>query len=183
MKFTIFETKFGYSGIVYLLEDNSATVKHVFLPRSKKAVKTAIMDNFAEALSSPGHEVSELRSRIQNFFLGKPDTIPQSLVDLTICAPFQLSVLMEEYAIPRGMTSSYGRIAKRLNSKAVRAVGNALARNPFPIVIPCHRAIRSDRTLGGFQGGLEMKRRILNLEGVKFDSDGRVHIDCFLDTP
>ncbi|MHA1663588.1 MAG: methylated-DNA--[protein]-cysteine S-methyltransferase, partial [Candidatus Thorarchaeota archaeon] len=55
-----------------------------------------------------------------------------------------------------------------------RAVGNALARNPFPIIVPCHRAIRSDRTLGGFQGGLKMKRRILEMEGVEFDSTSRV---------
>jgi methylated-DNA-[protein]-cysteine S-methyltransferase len=138
------------------------------------------MDGFPQALKSSGDEVSELRNYIQDFFTGKPNPIPLSLVDTSICSPFQLSVLREEHAIPRGKTSSYGRIAARLKSRAVRAVGSALARNPFPIVIPCHRAVRSDRSLGGFQGGLEMKKRILTLEGVRFNSQDRVHPDNFL---
>jgi methylated-DNA-[protein]-cysteine S-methyltransferase len=53
-------------------------------------------------------------------------------------------------------------------------VGNALATNPFPIVIPCHRAIRSDGSLGGYQGGLEMKRALLEQEGVDVNQRGRV---------
>ncbi|HUV77781.1 MAG TPA: MGMT family protein [Desulfobacterales bacterium] len=54
------------------------------------------------------------------------------------------------------------------------AVGTALAKNPFPIIIPCHRAVRSDGTLGGYQGGLEMKRALLEMEGVCFDTLDRV---------
>jgi methylated-DNA-[protein]-cysteine S-methyltransferase len=52
-------------------------------------------------------------------------------------------------------------------------VGTALARNPFPVVIPCHRALRSDLSLGGYQGGLAMKRRLLEMEGIRFSPDGR----------
>jgi len=62
---------------------------------------------------------------------------------------------------------------------AARAVGNALANNPFPIIIPCHRAIRSDRSLGGYQGGLEMKRTLLGMEGIEFDDSGRAVTDNF----
>jgi methylated-DNA-[protein]-cysteine S-methyltransferase len=76
--------------------------------------------------------------------------------------------------IPRGKTATYGWVAKQIGTKGVRAVGNANARNPLPLVVPCHRVIRSDRTLGGFGGGLEMKRRLLEMEGVKFDNKGRV---------
>jgi methylated-DNA-[protein]-cysteine S-methyltransferase len=57
---------------------------------------------------------------------------------------------------------------------AARAVGRALATNPFPIIIPCHRAVRSDGSLGGYQGGLAMKRALLEMEGVEFDARGRV---------
>ena len=60
------------------------------------------------------------------------------------------------------------------------ATPQALARNPLPIVVPCHRAVRSDRTIGKYQGGPEMKRRILALESVRFDSRGRVLRDDFL---
>ena len=71
--------------------------------------------------------------------------------------------------------STYRRIAAHLGvPKGARAVGNALATNPFPIVIPCHRAIRSDGALGGYQGGLAMKRALLMQEGVDVDERGRV---------
>ncbi|MHA1924301.1 MAG: methylated-DNA--[protein]-cysteine S-methyltransferase [Candidatus Thorarchaeota archaeon] len=180
MNFTIFETEFGYSGIAYWTKGNAAKAVEVFYPRSKKAVGKAMLGRFPHALESPGDEVSELRSSIQDFFLGKPESIPLSLVDTSICTPFQLSVLRDEHAIPRGQTSSYGRFAERLESRATRAVGSALARNPFPFVVPCHRAVRSDRTIGMYQGGPELKRRILSMEGVDFDSSGRVHPDHFL---
>jgi methylated-DNA-[protein]-cysteine S-methyltransferase len=184
MKFTIFPTEYGYSGIAYWIDDKSTKAVQVLLPRSQKNVaRSVIQTRFPKAMVSSGDEVAELRKCIQDFFLGEPNPIPLNLVDMSICSPFQLSVLKEEHAIPRGMTSSYGRIAKRLKSRAVRAVGSALARNPFPIVVPCHRAVRSDRTLGGYQGGLEMKQKILSMEGVKFDSRGRVHPDCFLNAP
>ncbi len=55
-----------------------------------------------------------------------------------------------------------------------RVVGNALARNPFPIIIPCHRAIKSNGALGGFQGGIKMKRALLELEGIEFSERGMV---------
>ena len=165
---------------MYWKKGGTSKAVYVTLPRSKKAATSAILERYPKAQRSSGEEVSELRSRIQGFFLGKPEPIPLSLVDTSICAPFQLSVLKQEHAIPRGKTSSYGRIARRLNSRASRAVGTALARNPFPIVIPCHRAVRSDRSPGGYQGGLEMKMSILTMEGVRFDSSNRVHPEDFL---
>ena len=77
--------------------------------------------------------------------------------------------------IPRGRVSTYKRIAAHLGSPTgARAVGNALAGNPFPIIIPCHRAVRSDMSLGGYQGGLSMKRRLLEMEGITFDDTGRI---------
>jgi methylated-DNA-[protein]-cysteine S-methyltransferase len=84
-------------------------------------------------------------------------------------------VLLAEYRIPRGRVSTYGAVAKHIGvPRGARAVGNALARNPFPIVIPCHRAIRADGSLGGYRGGLVMKRALLELEGVRVTAEGQV---------
>jgi methylated-DNA-[protein]-cysteine S-methyltransferase len=70
--------------------------------------------------------------------------------------------------------TTYGRLARHLGApRASRAAGRALATNPFPIVIPCHRAVRSDGSLGGYQGGVEMKARLLEMEGVQVER-GRV---------
>jgi len=82
--------------------------------------------------------------------------------------PFQRSVWAALAAIPRGEVRSYRDIAIAIGKPtAVRAVGAANGRNPLPIVVPCHRVIGSDGSLTGFAGGLEMKRRLLELEGYR----------------
>ena len=78
---------------------------------------------------------------------------------------FSSKVLDQLKKIPFGKTLSYGEIAKNLgNPNAARAVGNACNKNPFPLVIPCHRVISSDGSLGGFAYGCKMKRTLLNFE-------------------
>ncbi len=78
---------------------------------------------------------------------------------------FQESVWQELCRIPFGQTASYGEIAKRIgNPKACRAVGLANAKNPLPILVPCHRVIGKDGSLTGFGGGLEIKKQLLDLE-------------------
>ncbi len=82
--------------------------------------------------------------------------------------PFQLEVLDALATVPYGETRSYGEIAAQIGKpSAVRAVGAANGRNPLPIVLPCHRVIGSDGSLTGFGGGLETKRYLLELEGVR----------------
>lgn len=79
--------------------------------------------------------------------------------------PFQRSVWRVLEEIPYGETISYIELARRVGKpKAARAVGSANGRNPLPIVIPCHRVIAADGTLGGFGGGLPTKRTLLDLE-------------------
>ena len=84
--------------------------------------------------------------------------------------PFSKRVLNEVYCIRYGETASYKEIAERIgNPKAVRAVGGANAHNPIPIIIPCHRVIAHDGTVGGYGGGLDMKKNLLRLEGIPWD--------------
>ena len=102
-------------------------------------------------------------------------TFDRSMLDLDRLPPFQRKVLDTESRIPRGQVASYAALAQASGSPgSARPAGNALARNPFPIMIPCHRAVRSDGSLGGFQGGLSMKRRLLEMEGVAFTPSGTV---------
>jgi methylated-DNA-[protein]-cysteine S-methyltransferase len=68
--------------------------------------------------------------------------------------------------IPRGKVVTYGDIARKLNTTAYRAVGNALNKNPYAPAVPCHRVVGSDGSLTGFAGGLEKKRKLLIAEGV-----------------
>lgn len=90
-------------------------------------------------------------------------------VDLSSMTTFQQRVLNEVAKVPRGMVVTYGELAKRIGKpKAARAVGQALGSNPVPIIVPCHRIIASDGTLGGYSGrrGIKTKEQLLRLEGA-----------------
>ncbi len=113
-------------------------------------------------------KVAAAKEQVRKYLLGQSSKLDLD-VDLSDITPFQRRVLEETRKVPRGQVSTYAEIARRIgNPKAVRAVGQALRRNPIPIVVPCHRVIASDGTLGGYGGNLRDKRKIelLRLEGV-----------------
>jgi len=179
MFYSIFDTMFGTCGIIYRsIED--AGIVHILLPRSKKDIESRIRTLHPDSTEANSPKIQGLIQDIVRYLKGEQVTFSMDLLDTSVCYPFQLKVIKNERTIPRGKTAAYGWIARKIDTKGVRAVGTALARNPFPLVVPCHRAVRSDRTLGGFQGGLEMKRALLEMEGVEFDSKDRVQPDFFL---
>ena len=96
---------------------------------------------------------------------GRPDL---KRFDLSSLTSFQRSVLQKTSEIPRGEVRTYAWVAREIgNPRAVRAVGSALANNPVPLFIPCHRVVRSDGVIGNYgMGGPREKRRLLRLEGV-----------------
>lgn len=92
---------------------------------------------------------------------------PLPPLDLSCGTKFRLRVWAELLRIPRGDTRSYGGIAEELGKRrAARAVGGACGANPIPVLIPCHRVLAANGSLGGFSGGLDWKRRLLAIEGV-----------------
>jgi O-6-methylguanine DNA methyltransferase len=110
--------------------------------------------------------VAPLAAQLEEYFLGRRRRFDLPL-DFTGVTPFTRSVLEATAAVPFGHLSTYRQIADRIGRpRATRAVGNALGRNPIPVVVPCHRVVRSDATLGGYTGGLGIKQHLLSLEGV-----------------
>ena len=104
------------------------------------------------------------REELHDYLLGRRAffSVP---VDLSGTRPFQRRVLELTHGIPFGETRTYAWIARRIGHPlAVRAVGTALGRNPVPIVVPCHRVLRTDGGLGGYAFGLDLKTRLLGLE-------------------
>jgi O-6-methylguanine DNA methyltransferase len=135
------------------------------------------------AFSSPIRretKVNRLIKDISRYLDGQLVSLSMDLMDTSVCYPLQHKVLMAERTIPRGKTVSYSWLARKIDTTGVRAVASASARNPFSLVVPCHRVVRLDGGLGGFQGGLEMKRALLEMEGVEFDSKGRVLSDFIM---
>lgn len=109
--------------------------------------------------------LEQLQAEIGEFFAGRRThfTVPVSFNG----TDFQRLVWNSLQAIPSGSTITYGALAERIGKpKAVRAVGTAVGKNPLCIVVPCHRVLASDGSLGGYVAGLERKRHLLALEGA-----------------
>ncbi|MFL5758140.1 MAG: methylated-DNA--[protein]-cysteine S-methyltransferase [Thermomicrobiales bacterium] len=104
--------------------------------------------------------------QLDEYFAGKRHQFDLPL-DFSGLPPFTKSVLTATAEVPFGQVRSYQDIARAVGRpSATRAVGNALHRNPIPLVVPCHRIVRSDSTLGGYAGGPAVKQQLLNLEGA-----------------
>jgi methylated-DNA-[protein]-cysteine S-methyltransferase len=177
---------FGEIGLVWTQEKETAApvVKRIFLPSGQDVMKARIGEAFPCAIDRAHADVGRIIDRIDRYLQGDTALFSLDYLDFGMCWAFQQRVLRLEFQIPRGKVSTYGDLAARLGRpRAARAVGTALARNPFPIVIPCHRAVRGDRTLGGFGGGLKMKRALLEMEGVRIDRYGKVMSECFISPP
>lgn len=112
-------------------------------------------------------ELAQERDALSEYLEGAATTL-ELPVDLRLArAPFRRAVLEQLRQVPRGETVSYGELAGRAGSpRAFRAVGTACARNPVPIVVPCHRVLPGTGKLGNYAGGPERKRALLTLEGA-----------------
>lgn len=109
----------------------------------------------------------------ERYFAGEPEAFEGVALDLE-GTPFQRRVWEELRRIPHGSVASYGEIARRLGvPRGMRAVGAANGENPIAIVVPCHRVVETRGGLGGYSGGLDVKRALLALEGVRVH-EGRV---------
>ncbi len=173
---TTVSSPFGPLGIVWQEDGGGAQVRQILLPGEGVAGEQAVTSDVPAGQYQ--RVILNFKEKLQAYLEGEPVLFDVHILALDVCSPFQRRVLLAEYGIPRGWVSTYGRIAAALGIPgAARAVGSALARNPFPIVIPCHRAVRSDGALGGFRGGLPMKRALLEMEGVPFVRPGKVRME------
>jgi len=164
---------FGTLCILWRETDGGPKVFRVLLP-PEQASDAPLSTDVAPASQSPS-SIADLAHRMQRFLKGEAVAFDLGLLALEQCSEFQRAVLLADSRIPRGWVSTYGSLARHVGVPGgARAVGGALSRNPFPILIPCHRAIRSDGHLGGFRGGLKMKQALLELEGMSVTQAGKV---------
>jgi len=168
-------TPFGPVVLLWSLRERQPKLCRILLSRPGVSAERAAALLYPETDPGACRAIDRLCAALQSLLHGRDVRVSPDLLSLERCSPFQQAVLRAEQGVPRGRVTTYGRLAVRLRRPtAARAVGRALAANPFPLIIPCHRAIQADRSLGGFQGGSAMKRALLEAEGVAFDPDGRV---------
>jgi methylated-DNA-[protein]-cysteine S-methyltransferase len=132
--------------------------------------ETGVLDELATRLSprvlrAPG-QLDDVRRELDEYFAGRRTAFDLPL-DWALSTGFRRQVLSETAAIPYGQTSTYAALAALAGSpKAFRAAGTALATNPIPIVVPCHRVLPSSGALGQYRGGPDRKRLLLDLESA-----------------
>jgi methylated-DNA-[protein]-cysteine S-methyltransferase len=168
-------TPFGPVGVIWTGLNDKPEIVRILLSKPGLSAQDQVSELYPNSQPSSCAEIDDVTIAIKGLLEGEEIEFSLDIADLSLCTEFQQLVLRAEHRIPRGSISTYQLIAKYLGKRnGARAVGNALANNPFPLIVPCHRAIRSDRHLGGYQGGLEMKRALLEKEGIPFDDTGRV---------
>jgi methylated-DNA-[protein]-cysteine S-methyltransferase len=168
-------TPFGSVAVVWAGANDGPKIVRILLSKPGLSADDQVCELYPNSQAPSCAEIEDIATAIKGFLEGEAIEFSLDVADLSLCSEFQQLVLRAEHGIPRGSVSTYQLIAKYLGKRnSARAVGNALANNPFPLIVPCHRAIRSDRHLGGYQGGFEMKRALLEKEGITFDDAGRV---------
>jgi methylated-DNA-[protein]-cysteine S-methyltransferase len=161
-----FATPFGTMAIAWQAEKVIATR----LPDSEKSLLESLRRDFGKEIvwnDDPPAFVLGLAAQIQAHLEGNAQNFPIEILNLESASPFFRKVYQLTHAIPPGKLRTYGAIAREAGSPgASRAVGQAMARNPFPLVIPCHRVVGGKNALVGFSapGGLCTKTRLIELE-------------------
>jgi methylated-DNA-[protein]-cysteine S-methyltransferase len=161
--YTIFTTDWGYFG----LAGTKQGLLRSHLPHAKAEIVEAHLLKGIESATFSRSYFNTLQKCIIAYFGGSYVNFGPDLSGLDGLSPFCRAVLQACRHIQHGRTLSYRDLAKKIRRpKSARAIGNALATNPLPLIIPCHRVIRTDGKIGGFTatGGAQMKKRMLKLE-------------------
>lgn len=162
-RFTSLSTRLGEIYVAY----SDLGISFVDLASDDAAFARAFRRRFEREIVRDTHPSQSLLSSLRAFF--SEFKAFRGPVDLSLVGPFQRRVLEQLRRIPRGEVRTYREIAQAIGQPgATRAVGTACARNPIPLIVPCHRVVRSDGGLGGYslRGGVALKQRLLEQEGV-----------------
>lgn len=157
------ETAFGWLGIAR----SSQGLLALILPQpDQEAALRPLLDRWGDDAQRDDVALGDLQEKLRRYFDGQPVSFDEPL-DVSGATDFQRRVWQVTRRIPRGETLTYGQIARQVGSPgAARAVGQVMARNPWPVIVPCHRVVGHDGRLTGFGGGLAMKQRMLEMEGA-----------------
>jgi len=168
----VFDTAIGTCGVAW----SERGLVAVQLPARNRAAteRRLIARTHSTGASAPLPAIAALIADITRYLAGERVDFATVPVDLSRLDPFRRKLYETMRALPWGTTTTYGALARTIglaNWEGARDVGEAMGRNPVPIVIPCHRVLAAGNKLGGFSapGGAATKARLLALEGVRFD--------------
>lgn len=163
MKSHIFDTLFGMACILY--RSHPFYLEAVILPCKNKALLEKKAGMRLPLSGTVDKAAADLGRILEKYYRGKPFDIPWDILDMDRFTKLQKAVYTNVAHIPWGETRSYGQVANEAGCpNAARFVGTTMANNPYPILIPCHRVVRSDGSTGQFGGGPELKKQMIALE-------------------
>ncbi len=163
LKFYLSQTPLGWVGLIV----SDAGLRSTTLPQPSRSEALRQVINLGVTEPASEGEVGNLPETITALARGELVDLGKIPIDWGGMSRFQRTVLEEAANIPAGETRTYGWLAQKAGHPgAARAVGRALATNPLPLVIPCHRVVASNGTLGGYGGGLRMKATLLEAEAA-----------------
>jgi methylated-DNA-[protein]-cysteine S-methyltransferase len=158
--YAIFNTDWGWMGII----TSDLGIRHITLPRNSPQTVYHLISSYLDQIEPDDVRIGDLPQRLKSYLNGQRVAFTDRL-DMAHSTQFQQAAWITTRSIPYAETRSYAWVARQMGiPRAARAVGQALAHNRLPIIIPCHRVIASDGSLGGFGGGLELKQRLLQME-------------------
>ena len=134
-------------------------------------------DDNKQEITNDRVDYNGIVSLLKGYFSGRHVDFRKLKVDLSTYTPFFRDICRAAQSIPYGEIRTYGQLAEMIGRKgAARAVGRVMAANPLPIIIPCHRVVSAGGSLTGYSvsGGLKTKKKLLIMEGLSFDKNGRV---------
>ncbi len=175
--YRLIASSLGTVAVVWLFEEDSPMIVDVQLPRNNVSTMERLREYHGDVTEGSHKDLDEICNCIGAFLEGTCVDFPVDCLGVDRCYDFQKRVLRETMRIPRGSVTSYGDLARRISApRAARAVGSALAKNPFPLIIPCHRVVKANGFIGQFGGetGLGLKKDLLELEGVQIDDRGMI---------
>ena len=162
-RYQIVETVFGYGAVAFSVEP--FRLLEIKLPQADIHSLCQPYDERFWQIDNHHPAASPIAATLVRYFDGEPIDIPWPVMDLSRFTSSQQAVYLTVANIPYGETASYGQVARLAGlPRAARFVGTTMAKNAYPVFIPCHRVIKSDGSLGGFGGGEPLKARMLALE-------------------
>jgi methylated-DNA-[protein]-cysteine S-methyltransferase len=165
--YNVFETKLGFAGVAW---SDDGVVTRFRLPHPDRGAAERQFSGKAEP-QAPPPAVTAVIEQAKRYFAGERIDFSPIALDLSAVDPARRAIYAALREVPFGETVTYGELAKRAGAsqpQAAQDVGVAMARNPVPLIIPCHRVLAAGGKIGGFSapGGAETKQRMLALEGV-----------------
>lgn len=167
LSFALFETSIGPCALVW----GEAGLRGVFLPEpDAQRTRARVLRKFPDSVEAdPSSEVRAAIDGMTGLLRGEPADLAGVRLDTAGMDPFHLRAAEVARSIPPGEVMTYGQIAARLGEPhAAQAVGQAMGKNPFPIIVPCHRVVAAGGKMGGFSapGGGKTKQKMLEIEGA-----------------